>query len=98
MSATSDEMATSTRWRRGHTPRPQRLVGVRDTFLCQGPTTAGWVVGGAWWGRAPGFPVAQRWLITKIRRRGDTVKIWGVQWSPRDGGRDVTAPTQRIAV
>jgi hypothetical protein len=73
--------AGTSRWLEARVERPRRLVGVRDTFLLQGPPSSRWDVGRCWWGRAPGFPSDQRWLITKVRRRDDTVKVWGVQWS-----------------
>ncbi len=65
-------------------PRAGRLAGVRNTFLFQAAPSEQWVVGGRWWGRAPGFPTEQYWVITKVRRRGRVVKVWGVQdcrWS-----------------
>jgi hypothetical protein len=48
--------AGTSRWLEARVERPRRLVGVRDTFLLQGPPSSRWDVGRCWWGRAPGFP------------------------------------------
>lgn len=67
--------------RSGVQPQAGRLVGVRNTFLFQAPPSSRWVAGERWCGRAPGFPIEQEWVITKVRARGGRVKVWGVQGS-----------------
>lgn len=66
-SAVSDRTAGDA-WRRS---------GVRNTFLVQTRASSQWAVGALWWGRALGFPVAQQWVITKVRVRGGVAKVWG---------------------
>lgn len=84
MTTTGRQQGEATSWGEAQADRPHRLTGVRDTFLVQTRRSSGYTVGGFWRGRAPGFPWEQRWLVTKVRLRGDAVKVWGVQCPERD--------------
>ena len=98
MTATGHQLSGATTWDEARVTS-RRLTGVRDTFLLQSRRSSRYAVGRYWRGRAPGFPCEQRWLITKIRLRGEAVKVWGVQSPECDAVRPTSGaiPTREAA-